>query len=97
MIRASVTVEDAIILLNEALAADQEAINALYRSKVSCNETLANHPTIQIGVRPDNNYVVGLLGIMNGLFGIDDKGYGAIVAIIDDDTGKITSFKKYNS
>ena len=42
-------VDDAIRVLNEALDADPEAVNRLMNLEVTCNETIADHPSIQVG------------------------------------------------
>jgi hypothetical protein len=85
----------AISVLNSALKADPAAINYLVNARVMCNKELAEHPTIQVG--KDSRYKgevhwVGLLGIINGLFGIDDEGWGFIEGYIDDETGLVTGF-----
>ncbi len=93
MIKEQVSIDEVIALLNEALNLDRKAISKLCATRVSCNEELAVHKTIQVGAVtiPTNNhhvieYEMGILGILNGLFGIrDDNGWGAIVAIIEDD------------
>lgn len=54
--------------LNEALTLDPQAINKLARTRVSCSENLALHPTVQCSVDADTQtFEVGLLGIINGL------------------------------
>jgi hypothetical protein len=54
---------------------------------------MADHPTIQVRQYPGDEYSsVGILGILNGLFGIREDGMGAICMEIEDD-GKIISFK----
>jgi hypothetical protein len=75
--RESVTKDEAIELLNAALSLDPEAMKALAFSRVECNEPLAVHPTIQV-IRVGEKNMVGLMGILNGLFGVDDRGVGAI-------------------
>lgn len=100
MIRNEVTVAEAIELLNEALAADRAGVSALVNERVICNAALSEHPTIQVGQMEGNitngepaiAYKVGLLGILNGLFGTDETGYGPISAIVDD--GLVRSFER---
>ena len=93
MIKASVTIDEVLTILNEAHADDPKAMDALIKARVNCNDKLADHPTIQIGVH-HNGYSVGLLGILNGLFGIDSKGSGCIAASYDGD--KLIGFIKRN-
>lgn len=94
MIKNAITVDGIIAILNEAIFLDQKAMENLFKnSKVICNEKLANHPTIQIG-KKDDNFTLSTLGIINGMFGIDKNGSGAICAMYDDETGKLIEFKK---
>lgn len=73
------TVDEAIDVLNAAKEADLDAIQALVGHRVPCNERLANHPTVQVGRRLEP-FSVGMLGIINGLFGVDEKEWGFIGA-----------------
>jgi hypothetical protein len=105
MIRESITIEDALVVLNRAFQADPMAMDALSSARVPCNSMLADDPEIQVasrmtntdGGRPVTQYAVGFLGIINGLFGIDEEThYGAIAmdyevkcprnCLIEDDT-----------
>ena len=93
----SATPESAIELLNEALTSDPEAMEVLFEVRIFCNEELANHPTIQVmDVQKSDGspaYKVGLLGLLNGIFGVDERGIGAISAVYDD-TGDLVEFKR---
>lgn len=86
---SSVTIARAIELLNELIALDEDAVTALFENRVPCNEALADHPTVQIVVNAENKYTVGLLGIINGMFGVDGRGIGQIGAAYSDETGKV--------
>ena len=74
-------------LLNEAAKLDPQAIRALVDTRVVCNQALADHPTIQVGPASEHDSggpsVVGLLGILNGIFGTFDDGWGCIAAVIE--------------
>lgn len=72
-------------LLNEAARLDPVAMRILVSTRVACNDSLLDHPTIQAGRDALKNGEVGLLGILNGIFGTFDDGYGCIEAIVDDD------------
>ena len=89
----NVSPQDAIDFLNELVALDKEAIHNLVETRVWCNYQLAKHPTVQM----HKQYQVGLLGILNGLFGTfdsgDKAGWGPIVGCFDDDTGKLMKFE----
>lgn len=103
MIKESVSLTEAIQFLNDLLALDKDAITNLIHSRVSCNEELANHPTVQVGAydmllgkQTPGEYHVGILGILNGLFGIDDEtGMGPILANVTDLEREVISFIRY--
>lgn len=80
-------IDQAIDVLNEALAVDPIAVNQLMSYRVPCTDELAAHPSIQV-----NNEGVSPLGLINGLFGVDDRGYGFITAEVDESTGYIVRF-----
>jgi hypothetical protein len=109
--KVKITAQDVVRLLNEALVADQDAITNLVNARVACNEALGGHPTIQVGRfpvggswpepgSPNINTVgterrVGILGILNGLFGVKEDGSGYIAALYDMSSGKITKFEVF--
>ena len=71
--------------LNEALKLDKQAVVDLIEIRVSCNEALSEHPTIQV----THENKVGLLGILNGIVGIKPNGWGYITAVFrDNDTSE---------
>lgn len=77
-------------MLNDALQLDPEAITYLMDARVPCNDAMGQHPTIQVGCQ-GGECRVGLLGVLNGLFGLDDQtGWGAIVAEMDGE--RVTRF-----
>jgi len=92
MIKTSITVQDACDVLNEALRLDPKAISNLVSCRVPCNSALAGHASIQVGsaedINDDTEHVVGLLGVLNGLFGTFDEdpkeGWGPITAVVDE-------------
>jgi len=88
-----------IDFLNQLLKVDRDAIEELLETRVSCNQQLANHPTVQVlaelhdGVWQNH---VGLLGILNGFCGAYNsgpkKGWGPIGAMYDG--GKLVCFER---
>jgi hypothetical protein len=90
MIRNSISPDDAIALLNEALELDRVGVSQLFLRTASINQALADHPTIQVGAHPDGSYYVRTLGLLNGLFGVADDGYGPIAA--EEENGLILRF-----
>lgn len=76
--------------LNELIAIDPTAVALLLLNRVPCNSDLADHPTVQVDALPSGTgYRVGLLGILNGLCGTDNRGLGAVAVEIDKDTIKV--------
>jgi len=85
-IKHAITLQDTINLLNEMLALDARATYRLISSRAACNKELGDHPTIQVLDIGE----VGLLGVLNGLFGVDEEDYGAIAAVFDN--GELIEF-----
>lgn len=91
-----VTPERAIEILNELYEADPQALNELCNARVSANEKLARHPTCQVGLRYDGpGYRVGILGILNAIFGASEKGNGFIAAKCETGSSEVTGFMKF--
>jgi len=83
----SISIDELIIFLNELIKIDKQAIHKLIKFRTPCNEALANHESVQVAV-DFFGFEVGLLGILNGMFGTDEDKYGAITAVFDE-TGLI--------
>ena len=94
MFKESVTIQDAVDLLNEMLKADSHATASFIALQTPCNNELAEHPTIQANGYGPTAPSIGPLGVINGLFGVDEKGYGAIAAVYDgeNDNRKLIKF-----
>lgn len=78
-----VSVHQAVRVLNEALSLDRVAVESLFSYRVSVNKELAEHPTIQVL----DSYLglnVSVLGLLNGIFGVDEKNWGFIAMEVDD-------------
>ena len=86
-----VSVDQVIELLNELVEIDAPAIAALIANRVPCNQSLADHPTVQVGAQ-HGGFHVGVLGVLNGLFGTDERGRGLITAEFVD--GNLISFRR---
>jgi hypothetical protein len=63
------TIEDAVRILNEAIAADKTIGKSLFDYRVPCNQALADHTTIVVQELEGEAYEVGVIGILNGIFG----------------------------
>jgi len=93
MLRRFITVEDVCSLLNEFLKMDPVCATALISHKEACNEAVTKHPIIQVFQYENEPPKVGLMGLLNGMFGVRDDSRGAICYEIDSGTNKIISFK----
>ena len=92
MLKQHITPQDACDLLNELLKLDYNCANGLISYRQQCNQAVASHPTIQVHQYKDDNFTkVGIVGVLNGMFGIRDDGMGAICFEIDN--GNILGFK----
>ena len=94
------SIDLAIEVLNEALAADPKAMQELFLKRVKVNTAeLWDHPTIQVGTLPsidpeaedDGSIWLRPLGLINGLFGVDDRNWGFIAMDMAED-GLIDKF-----
>jgi hypothetical protein len=83
MIRTTIALDEVIDYLNELIETDRPAMAALIANRVPCNPAMANHPTVQVQAQ-HGGYLVGMLGILNGLFGTFEDGWGPIVFVFKD-------------
>jgi hypothetical protein len=67
------SVSRAVRVLNEALARDPEGITRLVNLRAECNENLADHPLIQVGVY-GGVHRIGVLGLLNAALGDSPSG-----------------------
>lgn len=88
--KESITIDETIDYLNDLIEKDP-SIRHLLDIRIHCNEETYNHPTVQVGLH-GSIYMVGFIGIINGLFGVHNNGTGAIAA--DMDNGQIIKFVK---
>lgn len=77
--------DDIIAFLNSLVEVDSNAINLLVGTRVPCNEDMADHPTVQVGMGDSGLPVVGILGVLNGYCGIRSDYNGPIMAVFEDD------------
>ncbi len=83
MIKWDISIEDVIEYLNELIETDRPAIAALVANRVPCNEALADHPTCQVGAQ-HGGFHVGMLGVINGMFGSMPDSWGPITFVFED-------------
>lgn len=72
--------EFSVEVLNQALESDPKAISTMMAQRFDCNRALTEHPTIQTG-----EHDLGVMGLINGLFGVDKDGRGFIAGIWETD------------
>ncbi len=77
-------------VLNEALAADPDALQSLVFHRVPCNAELADHRSIQVMEDADGTRV-GLLGVLNGVLGALPDGQGRLLAHAEN--GRLVRFE----
>lgn len=92
MKKTPVTPHDAIALLNEASKLDPATIRNLISYRVLCRCDLADHPTIEVDTTESGEPILGTLGIINGLFGVDENAHGPVIAHIPDDSAEPVTF-----
>lgn len=90
-----------IRVLNEAVELDKAALHKLIEFRVRCSKALADHPMIQVRTTQESNntgaamlvdvHRVGLLGILNGILGVDEFEQAYLAGNYDDE-GKLTNF-----
>ena len=74
-IRNDINMEYVEEFLNNLLQVDREFTNNLIMARFKCNDKLTCHPTIQNIMNHEMTGVyAGFLGVLNGMFGVDDEG-----------------------
>lgn len=80
-----VTLNEAIEYLFELSQLDGFALGELVHARAPCNDELAAHPSVQVAEEEDGHCTVGIVGILNGLFGTLPDGRGKITFVLDED------------
>lgn len=73
------TIEHILSVLNRALEVDPAAMQSLLANRVPCNDALLSDLTIQCTGYPPT---VGVLGLINGICGVDEHNIGPIAAVL---------------
>lgn len=91
-----VSIDMVVERLNELLKIDPQAINTLFQVRAICNEKIGMHPGINVlPLQTEKTIgVVGIIGILSGLFGVDKEGFPRLCLLINDDN-EIVAFAKY--
>jgi len=86
-------VTKAIDVLNDALSRDPEAMTRLVNLRVPCRKELGQHSTIRIQ-RLGDEHRVGILGLINGIFGDWPSGVIGAEGPLDD-AGHFIRIKRF--
>lgn len=84
-IKEQITLDEAIKFIDSLAEIDPGGLSRLLLTRVPCNAAMADHPTLQVQVIDEGKgeFSIGLLGLLNGLFGKFDsgpmEGWGPIV------------------
>ena len=87
-------VNQALDILNDALRRDPEAITRLVNMRAECNDSLAAHPMIQVGVY-GGAHRVGILGLLNAALGDSPSGVIGARGTTDSATGLFIRVKEF--
>lgn len=96
-LKQRISIGEMIDFLNSLLKIDYYAVYGLFTTRSFCNDEMAHHSTVQVLEREGNfgrEYFVGVLGILNGMFGIDSRGFGPITAIYDEPGETLLGFRR---
>lgn len=87
-------ITEAVKILNDALDRDPDAMTRLVDMRVTCNEKLAAHPTIQVFQHGDE-FRLGILGLLNGALGGGPSGDIGARGTVDPATGQFKKIKQF--
>ena len=95
--------DHAVQVLNELFRLDPKPMAELVASRVNCGTEWADHPTCQVSTSTEpvgdpvgrvGVYSVGMIGVLNAIFGADEDSNGFIAAKYDTD-GKLIGFCRF--
>jgi len=97
-VKNSITLDEFIKELTAIAEVDPVAMGKLAAHRVPCNKKLADHPSVQVHSDGVNVHLVGMVGIINGIFGMYDDGpkkdWGAVAAVIELEDRSCARFSK---
>ncbi len=82
------TPQQTVDYLNELLAIDPAAITSLVELRVTIDKKIEDHPTAVPAEGPHGSYMLGLLGVINGMVGPAER-----VTAVFNDAGQIINFR----
>lgn len=90
--RDEVSAQFVVDFLNELLRMDKYALTDMMTERISINKELQTHPTLQAKEREKGVQEIGLLAVINGMFGLEGETV-AIEVVLDKRTDVILEFK----
>lgn len=90
--RDEISAQYVVDFLNELVRLDKYALTDMMSERISVNKELKNHPTILVKELVEGVPEIGLLSIINGMFGLEGETQ-AIEVILDKHTDIITEFR----
>lgn len=87
-------ITNALAALNTALELDPVAMRELFGTRVWCNQELADHPSIQVR-EEDGRFSVGVIGLLNGILGVNPETQAGYLAAQYDDRNQLTGFIRF--
>lgn len=90
--RDEISAQYVVDFLNELVRLDKYALTDMMTERISVNKELMNHPTVLVKELVEGVPEIGLLSIINGMFGLEDETV-AIEVIRDKHTDVITEFR----
>ena len=89
----NIDAQDVCNLLNELLKLDYDCVESLINFHSKCNLSIADLPNVMVREDDNGEFSLGIIGLLNGLFELDEKGFGKICYEFDDVTKKIINFR----
>lgn len=90
--RNELSAQYVVDFLNQLLRLDKYALTDMMSERISVNKELSNHPTVKTRELVKGVTEIGLLSIINGMFGLEGETV-AIEVILDERTEIIREFK----
>lgn len=90
--RHEICVEFVVEFLNELVRLDKYAMTDMMSERITVNKDFRNHPTVKVKELVEGVPEIGLLSILNGMFGLEGETQ-AIEVIRDERTEVITEFR----
>lgn len=97
-------IENFIKFLNDLLAMDPDLVQKLADTHYTCNQEVADHPTIMVFSKEHaaerlgtdgTEFKVRFLGILNGFLLQENPGSTPVAVEFDDESGKVLRFTTY--